>query len=1758
MELVGASGNILFDHNADGIKTGTGWAGADDGILVRDLDSNGSIDSGRELFGVDTVKSNGALATHGFDALADLDSNADGFVNSSDTAYGELRIWQDANQDGISQAGELKTLAELGITSIGVTGSATGPQAGQVINNNAVALSTTYTGDGESRTVGAIDLESNDFYTEFPAELVDENGNPVAITEQAQGLPQMSGSGMARNMRAAASLDGEFATALAGFAAASTRSEQLAQLDGLITLWGKTSTYWSTLGESLGGTFTLHLPSDGSGSGWSSVEGPEGDGSYLMPVTPEAAEYLNMIAVLEVFNGSRFYSNGQGEGAQAQISPFVVGQDVEYNGVVGRHYHITVPAQQLALLEQAYDALRQSVYDALVPQTRLKPYLDAIALNIDESGIAFDTTAVGALLESARSADASTAFADLVELNQLCYQTLSSVGFDAFGLLRGWASELLPESPIWAELATLNVHVNSNQAGTSAHDTYILDGVNDTVEAGDGNDRIFGGGGNDVLMGGLGDDVIDGSSGNDELAGEYVNSFQGWFAGGGNDTYLFGRGDGQDIVYDTDTTVGNVDTLMFKSGVAPSDILMSRLGDSLVLKIAGTTDQVTLHNYLQSDGASSWAIEQIGFADGTVWDVATVKAKLLTGGDGNDAILGYASADSITGGLGNDNLQGAGGDDLVDGGDGDDAVYGDGGKDTLLGGSGNDQIMGGAGDDTMDGGAGNDTLSGEYHNTFQGWYGGAGNDTYLFGRGDGQDTIYDLDGTAGNLDTIVFKTGVSPGDVQVSHSGNDLLFKIAGTTDQLTVRNHFADDTAGAWAIEGIRFADDTATTWSMTDVRTMALTGGAGDDLIHGFASDDLLSGNDGMDMLYGDGGNDVIAGGAGSDALWGEAGNDQLDGADGADYMHGGTGDDTFDGGSGNDVMIGDYYDAYWNTYSGIGNDTYLFGRGDGQDTIYENDTAVGNLDKLIFKAGVMPGDVVASRSGNDLILQVNGTTDQITVSNYFLNESTGDWFVEEVRFTDAPATVWRSAEIKNLVLLSGGSGNDAIVGYASDDVLMGYGGNDTLSGRAGNDTLYGGNDNDTLNGEDGGDILYGEAGADSLKGGAGADTLYGGADGDNLQGGDGSDTLDGGTGNDVLIGNYYDGYWNTYNGVGNDTYLFGRGDGQDTIYDNDTTAGNLDKLIFKAGVLPSDVAASRSGSDLILKINGTTDQVTVKSYFTSDAAGGWTVEEIRFTDDAASVWNVAYVKTAVLSGGSGNDTLVGYASNDVMSGNDGNDTMSGGDGNDTLNGGADADSLKGENGNDTLNGGDGADYMQGGAGSDVFDGGTGNDTLIGNYYDGYWNTYNGVGSDTYLFGRGDGQDTLYDYDTTSGIIDRLVFKPGIAAEDVQVTASGNHLILKVTGTTDQITLANYLSGDGAGGWAIENISFSDGTVWDVTTVQAMLATNVQNGTAAGDTLTGTAGSDRLLGGEGDDVLSGGAGNDWLDAGSGTDNMSGGTGNDVYVVDSMSDAVAENAGEGNDTVRSSVSWTLGSEVENLVLTGNSTIDGIGNALGNRIFGNSADNRIDGGAGADVMVGGAGKDTYVIDSASDIVIENAAEGVDQVESSIAYTLGSNLENLVLTGSAAINGTGNELANMLTGNSAANILSGGLGNDTYGLYRGAGMDTVQENDATAGNTDAAQFDAGIAADQLWFRQVGNNLEVSIIGTSDTFAIKDWYLGNQYHVEQFKTSDGKTLLDSQVQNLVQAMASFSPPAAGQTTLPESYSASLTPVIAANWQ
>ena len=220
---------------------------------------------------------------------------------------------------------------------------------------------------------------------------------------------------------------------------------------------------------------------------------------------------------------------------------------------------------------------------------------------------------------------------------------------------------------------------------------------------------------------------------------------------------------------------------------------------------------------------------------------------------------------------------------------------------------------------------------------------------------------------------------------------------------------------------------------------------------------------------------------------------------------------------------------------------------------------------------------------------------------------------------------------------------------------------------------------------------------------------------------------------------------------------------------------------------------------------------------------------------------------------------------------------------------------------------------------------------------------------------------------------------------------------------------------------------------------------------------------------------LVKGTSGSDWLDGSAGHQKLAGGLGDDFYWVSSSTDVVVEAAGEGYDTVQSTVSWALGPNIEKLMLAGSSDIDGTGNDLGNTLIGNSGANHltggagndyIDGGAGADVMAGGAGNDYYIVDNTGDQVVEAANGGQDRVMSSVSFTLPPNVEDLALSGSANINATGNALGNVIEGNAGDNVITGGGGNDymtggggadTFVFAPGSGKDLIGDFSAAQGD-----------------------------------------------------------------------------------------------------
>jgi Ca2+-binding RTX toxin-like protein len=438
-----------------------------------------------------------------------------------------------------------------------------------------------------------------------------------------------------------------------------------------------------------------------------------------------------------------------------------------------------------------------------------------------------------------------------------------------------------------------------------------------------------------------------------------------------------------------------------------------------------------------------------------------------------------------------------------------------------------------------------------------------------------------------------------------------------------------------------------------------------------------------------------------------------------------------------------------------------------------------------------------------------------------------------------------------------------------------------------------------------------------------------------------------------------------------------------------------------------------------------------------------------------DSATISGKPYIENVILTGLKTGQSIIGNTSANILTGNNRANTLTGGAGNDSLDNGGRAagDSLEGGTGDDTYiirnslsdtiteKTNEGTDTVKTsvsyslanvanvenivliGASAVNATGNELNNSLVGN---GANNSLEGgAGNDT--LNGGAGADTL-----NGGLGDDVYFIDNIGDSVFEAFSEG----LDTINSSISYTL---LDSD------IEKLVLIGTFAIDATGIDG--ADTVLNGNEATNVLTGMNGNDVLNGNAGNDVLNGGSGNDTLDGGVGADVLTGGDGDDVYFIDNASDTINEQANAGLDTVNSTLSFTLSANSENLNLIGTSFINGTGNDLANVLNGNAGFNLLDGGIGADTLIGGSGNDTYVVDNANDVVTELINSGTDTINSSVTFTLRANVENLTLTGTAAIDGTGIDgLNNTLTGNNANNLLTGMNGNDT--LNGGAGVDTL--------------------------------------------------------------------------------------------------------------
>ncbi len=1049
----------------------------------------------------------------------------------------------------------------------------------------------------------------------------------------------------------------------------------------------------------------------------------------------------------------------------------------------------------------------------------------------------------------------------------------------------------------------------------------------DYIYAGGGNDvEVIGGNGNDHLYGGAGNDTLDGGSGNDHLYG-------------GTGTNTLNGSDGDDVLH------GGVGDDIFKGGNGFDTINYedSPEGSDSMGVLDGSGVQVDLDsNYFagghaEGDRLKSSFDRDIERIVGSAFDDILTghrEDNTLVGGAGDDILQGLAGADTFDGGEGSDTLSyeasnagvfvnlsignvlenfiggHAAGDKFADGAETSfENLIGSGYDDTLIGNAGNNILTGGGGVDTLNGagnaGNGNtDTLEG-----------GEGIDNYVLAI-DGHYTIRgDVDG--GNL---LFKGITNEAHIVATQDANDKTI-VTITAGGVSVK--IEDYVDGVFTI--YYDADDKVRNTLVFETNT------------EGTAGNDTLTGDGEDDILEGMGGSDSITGAGGNDQLYGGAEDDQLYGGPGADTLVGGTGNDTLDGGD--NAAIDDAIEDK--------EDTYIFNKGDGHDTI-QGDPDSG---RLIFNDATGIGNFGFSRDGdNNVVITTNieGVVDTVKIAPSAYGHG---------RYT----ILYKDGNDNEVVLgkLYVGRSDDSsalnreiIVGSAEDDLIYGLRGRGDLTGGEGNDRLVGGEEND---------LLTGGAGNDFLDGGSGSDTLTGGEGDDFLDGGFGSDTLIGGEGNDILVG----GRAGQIGQTDTDTYIFEGNFGDDTIQGGGV---RLARLYFKDATGLDDLTISRAGNGNVT-ISSEDGSVTIRAdSYIDDRYGiyygsGDTLLGNLILPRLGDIFDNdlhASGRANILYGGAGIDTVTyensgGGVTVSLVAGA----TNTGGDAaGDTF---VSIENIKGSKYADTITGNAQANTLSGGQEADILVGGRGNDKLEGE-----------TGADSYIFGDDYGDDTIQNdadggnlyFKSAGGVGD---FDFGYVAGNLKITTNEGSVTFnsqdsaRFDGVSANLFNIHYYDADDDTDKELGRLSLAEATGGLLEAADNEDKADLMIGSAVADTLKGLAGNDYLFGNAGNDVLEGGAGADRLVGGAGSDTAS-----------------YENSGEGANGAGVEVSLLEGATHKGEHAVGD-TLDGIENLRGsaykdtltgdnkeNTLEGGEGNDILDGGAGSDFLEGGAGADTYV------------------------------------------------------------------------------------------------------------------------------------------------------------------------------------------------
>jgi Ca2+-binding RTX toxin-like protein len=1557
----------FFDHDGDGFQEKTGWVGAGDGFLARDLNGDGNINSGLELFGNNTQLESGAKAENGFQALDDLDSNEDGVISGEDSAWAELSVWKDSNGNAAVDDGELLSLDEHGIASINIdyTDSSVVDAHG---HQHRQSSSMTMT-DNTERQVSDVWFQV-DHAQRLQAE--------TSLPDDILGLPDAQGFGKVADLRIAMAGNETLKAMVADYVAEDDSSNRHAMIESLVYEWaGVTDVdpnsrdpsriYGHVMDARQLEALEALVGKDYLGTWCWGEKDPNPHGNAAPKLIAEFNKFADffeaqLVAQTQYQEEFSWIHAGFNTNGKSFIGDFDAFEslilDLENQGHLNKISGLVDIARGLGAYSSRFRDNLSGSFSAIIAE---KPVLAEL---LDGSFI--EGTEGGDNLRGSNDSDvlqgkAGNDFLYGNRGNDVYFfqegdgfdRILDSDGIDSIRLGAGYTSDKVKISrdatTLWISRLTesgspsddkIQVDNFFNFDGTldSPIESIIFDegetwdlariqqeilgtiGLDDNdiygSETGDqlnalaGNDVVWSYAGDDVIDAGDGDDQINAGAGDDTLTGGAGND--SLLGDAGNDEYRFSAGHGQDVVNNYDEGEASIDRIRFDESISSDDVTLERNGNDLLV-LSQADDQILVRSFFNDSGNSAFALDGIVFSDGTSWDKDYILDAVKVVSEGDDVVIGYDTKDDVVDALGgNDRVYGHAGSDVLRGGNGNDRLYGQDGNDQLYGGNDTDKLYGGEGDDELFGDGGNDSLNGDDGDDYL--HGGDGDDTLAGGRG--HDRLFGGDGNdrmiGGRGDDVYYFAQGGGVDHIVDQQGELTIYVSNLDPEEAVYRRqgtHLVITFANNPESDAIYIDDwfDPVSYFAFSGF-SIGMSNGAAFFMDSYAIQAATMNATELDDSLFGNADHNYIEGWGGKDAIYGLDGDDTLRGDGGDDSVFGGEGNDDIEGGTGDDALSG-----------GAGDDVYRFSKGDGNDSIRD----ASGQDRIEFM-DVDSSEVVVRREGNHIRIAVPSSGDSVLVENQFNGTATNAQAtsLETVEFADGVS--WN---FDDLVA-------NAIEGTEADDVIQGFSSDESINGAAGADEIYGHEGADTILGGTGNDELNGGYGADTLEGGEGADTLYGGQDDDVLLGDAGNDELHGGNGDDELSG----------------------GDDADDIFGD-------------------------SGTDML-----------------SGGAG----------DD-------------VLHGGSGDDTLSGDVGNDVLFGDGGSDTLNGGVGNDELYGtgelsGGEGDDylggqglLDGGSGNDELHG-QGSDTLLGGSGDDILiantdpwqetsntlEGGAGADQLFGSY-----------GNDTYRFNLGDGQDILIEtpegeaYSNIAPSDDTLEFGPGIAAEDLSFTRVGKDLQISHSNGADGILVKNWFQ-EPTNHYKVNRFVFADGTEWSALDVEEASVTVATDGA---DTLLGYrdlneevfagGGDDQVWGRTGDDVLHGEAGDDYLDGEDGDDHLIGGAGDDNLVGRAGADTLE--GGIGNDTLQGGAGQDvlLGGEGEDSLFggDGNDQLDG---GVDNDFFeagagddvvnGGSGDDQINGGAGDDTLTGGTGNDMYVYSAGSGHdTIYNADGGSDGV-----------------------------------------------------------------------------------------------------------------------------------------------------------------------------